>query len=282
MAIGAGLNRVSMGILAAAGCVGALLLGLLTLGLNGGSGGAHARSAAPSRADISRKFGRLPLRFEANQGQASRTVDFLARGPGYTMELGRDGAVLALTSGKGPGAVRGAGSKAVVGMHLVGGNAHPKVAGSDRLAGASNYMVGKDRSRWHTDVPSFARVRYQSVYPGVDMVYRGTQHELEYDLIVAPKSDPAQIALGFRGSQKLSITKVETCSFARRGGRSASGGRSSTRATARPGTAWREATCSRVGTARWAFRWARMTAPSRWSSIRRSPTRPSSAGTTPR
>ncbi|MDQ6937513.1 MAG: SBBP repeat-containing protein [Actinomycetota bacterium] len=148
----------------------------------------------------------MPLRFEANRGQAAGSVDFLARGPGYTMALGRDGAVLSLTSGKGSRAAQGSGHSAVVGMHLVGASTHPVVSGTNRLPGASNYLVGRDRSQWHTGVPSFARVRYQGVYPGVDMVYRGNQRELEYDLVVAPKSDPARIALGFRGSQHLSIT----------------------------------------------------------------------------
>lgn len=281
MAIGAGLNRVRWESWLLPGawvpCCSVFWRWASTA-----ARGVRTLVRLPSRADISRKFGRRPLRFEANQGQASRTVDFLARGPGSTMELGRDGAVLALTSGKGPGAVQGAGSKAVVGMHLVGGNAHPKVAGSDRLAGASNYMVGKDRSRWHTGVPSFARVRYQGVYPGVDMVYRGTQHELGYDLIVAPKSEPAQIALGFRGSQKLSITKGGDLLIRAHGG---------TIRQRRPviyqgdGPARHRVAGSYVlkaGTGRWASGWAPMAAPSRWSSTRRSPTRPSSAGTTRR
>ncbi len=206
MARGAGVTRVLTGVCAGAGFVGAMVLGALALGFDGDPGGQHSGASARSRADIAQQFARLPLRFEANRGQASRTVDFLARGPGYTMALGGDGAVLALTSGKGPGDVSGAGSSAVVGMHLVGANPHPTASGSDRLATTSNYMVGADRGRWHTGVPSFAQAHYKGVYPGVDMVYRGNQRELEYDLVVAPNSDPAQIAFGFRGAERLSIT----------------------------------------------------------------------------
>ncbi len=100
-----------------------------------------------------------------------------------------------------------AGSAAVVGMHVVGGDPRPQVTGSGRLAGTTNYLNGADKRDWHTDVPSFARVRYAGVYPGVDMVYRGSQRELEYDFIVAPGIDPDKIALGFRGSERLSTTR---------------------------------------------------------------------------
>lgn len=143
----------------------------------------HARSQSA----LAEQFGRLPLRFEANRGQAHGTVDFLARGPGYTMSLGRDGAILALTGGKGSDGAPGAGASAVVGMHVVGGSSNPAASGSNKLPGVSNYMVGRDSRKWHTGVPSFERVRYDGVYPGVDMVYRGNQRELEYDFVVTPK-----------------------------------------------------------------------------------------------
>jgi hypothetical protein len=199
MAIGAaGMSRFPAGALALFGCLGALLWFAV---LNGAPG-----PIEPVRAGADARFGQLPLRFEVNRGQAAANVDFLARGPGYTMSLGRDGAVLALTAGKGTGHVAATGASVAVGMHVVGGNPHPEVSGVDKLASVSNYMVGNDASKWHTNVPSYARVHYEDVYPGIDLVYRGNQRELEYDLIVAPGSDPATIALGFRGSESLSIT----------------------------------------------------------------------------
>ncbi|MDQ3630287.1 MAG: SBBP repeat-containing protein, partial [Actinomycetota bacterium] len=202
-------SRPSLLAVAGLGCAGVVVSGVLALG----SGGASAPPQLPpavegSRAttpEIEKLIERLPVRFEANQGQAASDVDFLARGPGYTVSLGRDGAVLALRS-KNRRAAGVAGSAAVVGMHVVGGNPRPEVTGTDRLAGTTNYLNGSSKRDWHTDVPSFARVRYAGVYPGVDMVYRGSQRELEYDFIVAPGTDPDKIALGFRGSERLSIT----------------------------------------------------------------------------
>ena len=41
-------------------------------------------------------YGRLPLAFEPNQGQTHDRVQFLSRGPGYTLFLARTEAVLTL------------------------------------------------------------------------------------------------------------------------------------------------------------------------------------------
>ncbi|MBA2419912.1 MAG: SBBP repeat-containing protein, partial [Thermoleophilaceae bacterium] len=196
------MPRAPLFALAVLACAGASTFGLATLLSDDRPAGA----AAPSKAEVQKLFERLPVRFEANKGQAPGKVDFLARGPGYTVSLARDGAVLALRSKKSAAAAAG-GSAAVVGMHVVGGNPRPEVSGTERLAGTSNYLTGSDKRNWQTNVPSFARVRYAGVYPGVDMVYRGSQKELEYDFVVAPGRDPDKIALGFRGSDRLSITQ---------------------------------------------------------------------------
>ena len=67
-------------------------------------------------------------------------------------------------------------------MQMAGSNPAAVVSGDDQLPGKSNYLIGNDPAKWHRDIPQFARVRYQSVYPGVDLVYYGNQGQLEYDL----------------------------------------------------------------------------------------------------
>ena len=70
-------------------------------------------------------------------------------------------------------------------MTLVGANPAAAVAGSDPLPGRSNYFIGNDPKNWHTGIPQFAGVHYQSVYPGIDLVFYGSQGRLEYDFKVA-------------------------------------------------------------------------------------------------
>jgi uncharacterized repeat protein (TIGR01451 family) len=143
------------------------------------------------RNKVQAAWGQLPLRFEPNQGQSDSQVRFLARGAGYGLFLTPDQAVLSLRS-----ADR---SAAVVRMQLAGANPGARVSGADPLPGKSNYFIGNDPARWRTDIPQFARVRYQDVFPGVDLVYYGNQGQLEYDFEVAAGADPGKIALRFQG-----------------------------------------------------------------------------------
>ncbi|MGH9431204.1 MAG: SBBP repeat-containing protein, partial [Terriglobia bacterium] len=80
-------------------------------------------------------------------------------------------------------------------MKLVGANAKARVTGLAELPGKSNYFIGNDPKKWRTNVPNYARVRYQNVYPGIDLVYYGNQGQLEYDFVVAPGADPGAIVL---------------------------------------------------------------------------------------
>src|SRR5438876_9928559 len=80
-------------------------------------------------------------------------------------------------------------------MKLVGANPSARVVGLDELPGKSNYFIGNDPKKWRTNVPNYAKVKYTSIYPGVDLVYYGNQRQLEYDFVVQPGADPGQIAL---------------------------------------------------------------------------------------
>jgi len=139
----------------------------------------------------------MPLFFEPNQGQTDPQVKFLARGTGYGLFLTSNEAVLDLErpASKGQPA---AGS--VVRMHLDGANSAARVQGAEPLPGKSGYFIGNDSSKWRQDVPHFARVEYQDVYPGINLVYYGNQGQLEYDFRVAPGAEPKQIALTFNGA----------------------------------------------------------------------------------
>ncbi|MBM3793332.1 MAG: hypothetical protein FJW31_04545 [Acidobacteria bacterium] len=69
-----------------------------------------------------------------------------------------------------------------------------------------NYFVGNDESRWVRDVPTFGRVRYRDVYPGIDLVYYGTSAgRLEHDFVVAPGADPRRIKMRFAGVDAVEV-----------------------------------------------------------------------------
>jgi hypothetical protein len=90
-------------------------------------------------------------------------------------------------------------------MQLANANPNAKIEGADQLPGHANYFLGNDPAKWHTNVPTYAKVRYTNVYNGIDLVYYGNQRQLEYDFIVQPGSNPQAIQLHFAGAQKLKL-----------------------------------------------------------------------------
>src|SRR6266849_6862096 len=222
-----------------------------------GSNRSHVTALArASQTQLLESYGKLPLSFEANQGQTDSQVQFLARGGGYTLFLTSREAVLSLHGSKAsatpkprlaealqarhplwsaasvklgipplkdgpalfrhgetrnlshsqlPSSPEGLEPSAVLRMRLVGANPSPRVAGLNKLPGKSNYFLGKDRKKWQTSVPIYAKVKYDSVYPGVDLVYYGNQGQLEYDFVVGPGADPRAIKFAFQGATKVAI-----------------------------------------------------------------------------
>jgi len=163
-------------------------------------------------------YGNLTLSFELNQGQTDAGVRFLSRGMGYALFLTgsetvlflrqptppdfgklptpRTSAIAALTENIGTQQhSQSAAHSVVLHSRLVAANPQAKILPMEDLPGKSNYFIGKDPKMWHTDVPTYAKIKYQDVYPGVDLVYYGNQGRLEFDFIVKPGGDPKKIGL---------------------------------------------------------------------------------------
>lgn len=136
-----------------------------------------------------------PLAFEANRGQSDPQVRFVARGAGYTVFLTATEAVLTVA--------REDGERAVVRVKPVGASASPALVGDRALPGVVHYapVSGATPVR----APTYERVRYDGVYPGVDLVYYGRARELEYDFVVAPGADPSPIALALEGAERIEL-----------------------------------------------------------------------------
>jgi uncharacterized protein (TIGR03437 family) len=86
-------------------------------------------------------------------------------------------------------------------MKLAGANPHPTVSGAGTLPGKINYFFGNDPTKWTSGASTYGKVNYQQVYSGIDLVYYGTDRQLEYDFVVAPGADAGRIALEFKGAQ---------------------------------------------------------------------------------
>ena len=155
----------------------------------------------------------LPLTFEQNRGQSEERVRYLSRGARYSFFLTANELILAVPHGEDSPA--GAGNKSSEGkrpvvapktsalrIQFLGGAPSASVKGEDKQIGVVNYILGNEPRKWRTGIPTFAKVRCVGVYPGIDLVYYGSERQLEYDIVVAPMSDPKVIRMALHGAQK--------------------------------------------------------------------------------
>jgi Bacterial Ig-like domain (group 3)/Beta-propeller repeat len=166
---------------------------------NGTSGNVLAAEPTPSSAQRASIAG-LPLNFERNLGQAPEQVQYLAHGSAYAIAITDQGA--ALTLGRG---ARASKPPQVVRLRVHGANHASIASAEDPLPGRVNYFIGNDPSRWRTNIATYNKVRYAGVYPGIDLIYYGTQGKLEYDFAVAPGAKPKTIGLSFEGARGLRV-----------------------------------------------------------------------------
>jgi hypothetical protein len=213
-------------------------------------------ATAAERTTLGNMHGELGLSFEPNEGQADPSTKFLSRGRGYLLFLSGDESLLVLHRGRDAlpqrqtrsearsfgnreDLVSSGGSSlaffpwrghsdnrtvspleggAIIRMRLVGGDRHTAIVGSDELPGRSNYFEGSDPKGWRTNIPNYAKVRLQEVYPGIDLVYYGHEGRLEYDFVVARGANPSRIQLQFDGTDSVKIDSSGNLVVGARGG----------------------------------------------------------------
>ena len=177
-----------------------------------------------TRARIAERFGKLPLSFEINKGQTDERVKFLSHGRGYDLFLTSTDAVLTLhkpnpdaleklkkpDTSAGPEIHEGS----VLRLKMIGANTTPLVEGHDELPGKVNYFTGNNPDKWHREIPTYRKVYYQDIYPGIDIVYYGNQGELEYDFVVAPGANPKVIKFRVEGADRIRLDETGNLLFA--------------------------------------------------------------------
>ena len=161
---------------------------------------AAQKKTVPARFNAQSVLSSLPIVFEPNVGQASPAAQLVARGAGYSLAFNQTGAALDLQSSAGAAVDE-------VRMQFAGETQASAPSAVEPLPGHSNYIIGNDSSAWHTGIPQFARVRYADVYPGISVVFYGTQGQLEYDFELAPGADASRAQLQFSGARHLALAR---------------------------------------------------------------------------
>ncbi|MCC2548006.1 gliding motility-associated C-terminal domain-containing protein [Hymenobacter sp. BT175] len=95
-------------------------------------------------------------------------------------------------------------------MQLVGAAKTPRISPEAKRASYQNFFLGNDPQQWAGNVPVFGQLRYQQVYPGIDLVWHtAASGQLEYDYEVAPKANPRLIRMRYEGLDKVELQNGE-------------------------------------------------------------------------
>src|SRR5579871_960756 len=120
-------------------CLALLLAVTALLGAANQTGRDRVAEAAKSRALAN--YGKLPLSFEENRGQAASNVKYISHGSGYSIGLTPSTVLMNLPAGK-------QGRQSAVKMSFRGANSGPAMSAAERQSGVSSYFVGNDPARW--------------------------------------------------------------------------------------------------------------------------------------
>jgi len=74
-----------------------------------------------------------------------------------------------------------------------------KITYANKLSAYYNYYIGKDTSKWASNVPLYSDLIYKEIYNGIDLHYYSSYGQLKYDFIVAPAADPKNISWYYEG-----------------------------------------------------------------------------------
>jgi hypothetical protein len=164
------------------------------------------------RKNVNKSYWRLPLRFEANQGQTDSRVKFVSRGLGYNLFLTQEEAVFSLESGeallfKGNSQSRSHSQTnrrtTVFSIQFMGSNSSVQPKGVEELPIKTSYLIGNDPLNWRRDIPTYAKVEAKELYSDIDLLYYGKQRQLEFDFVVRPGGDYKSIRMKFKNVHEL-------------------------------------------------------------------------------
>lgn len=163
-------------------------------------------SAEQPQLDLNQSnVGHLPLIFEPNAGQGPNGSTFVARGV-FPIALQSDRLALVFPGNESESASHSKTSSLVT-LELMHSNAAAQSAGLNLLPGKSNYYIGADPRNWKTGIQQYSAVTFQSVYPGINVVYYGKDGLLEYDFVLSPGADPSAIKFRASGTKSIDLSK---------------------------------------------------------------------------
>lgn len=160
---------------------------------------AEAAEASTASADSPRgTTGSGSVRFIENLGQWPESVRFAADIGGVVAR--------AECEGLGFHAVDAQGRGSYVRLVFDSARLAADPRGVDPRTGVHHYYLGNDPSRWRTNARAFARIEYDEIYPGVDLVLYADGANPKYDLHFEAGVDPGVVRARWLGATHTSAS----------------------------------------------------------------------------
>ena len=144
------------------------------------------------------KLSKLPQIFERNFGQFDKQYSYIAHTPETFFAFAKDHVSLVLNTRKKLPSQR-------LKMEFVDANTDSHITGVTNLPQRINYFRGR-ASQWIKNVPTFNKIHYTSIYPGIDLQFYFNQFKMEFDFIVAPGMDPKKIAFNITNASDIKLS----------------------------------------------------------------------------
>jgi len=175
---------------------------------------------------VDRDFGKMPLYFIPNQGQMDAQVAYYIQGKGKTIYFTSEGLTYVLSERSAGEEIAGKTASVkerllinpaerelrswrdqrrfAVKLDFVGANADVRPSGEEKTGAVISYFRGKPKE-WKAGLPTYSRIVYRNLWPGIDLGYYGTVDKMKYEFIVHPGSDPSLIRLAYRGASAVEV-----------------------------------------------------------------------------
>jgi hypothetical protein len=202
--------------------LGLMLVATVAAGCSGSAplSGEGPGSEVATKARVEAALGKLPLYFIENQGQADPRVSYYVQGRDTSVYFSSNGVTFALAGGpvhtrrqalsdgfaapRARADEKATGRRWAVRQEFVGANPGVRPSGREPTAATVSYFKGP-RSTWKTALPTYAELVYGDLWPGIDLVYSGSESNLKYTFVVKPGADPSQIRLAYRGATSVRL-----------------------------------------------------------------------------
>jgi hypothetical protein len=159
--------------------------------------------------------------FVPNAGQSDPAVLFSTLGSASTLFFGRHEVVFSLPSRNQVAEVFSRllepsesgraepADSALLRLRFEGASPNAQVVGQEQLPGIVNYFIGRELANWHANIPTYGSIAYKQLYPGIDLLYSGSEGILKGTYLVAPGANPGDIRWRYDGASNVELSKGE-------------------------------------------------------------------------